>query len=81
MKTSDRETSAAGHAKVDSWLTPSEMRRASRFRTCVVNDLLPSDVVPAPSPRGSRWGQGPLVESRLLQLGSAPRQQRRRQPR
>ncbi|HYN38379.1 MAG TPA: hypothetical protein VES39_03915 [Rhodospirillales bacterium] len=81
MSTSDRCKPADAHPHPTGWLTPCEQGRASRFRACVAAGRLPSDVIPAPAPRGSRWGQGPMVESPLLQLGAAPRQQRRRQPR
>lgn len=80
MKPSDQDTPTLSRPRT-VWLTPSELGRASRFRACATSDLLPSEVIPAPSPRGTRWGQGPLVESPSLQLGAAPRQQRHRQPR
>jgi len=80
MNNSDREPSGPSQSADSLRLSLKQSQQPSRFRACVAQDLLPSDQVPAPSPRGERWGQGPLDDRALLQLGAAPKQQRRRRP-
>lgn len=60
---------------------PVPAPKTGTFRASLDDEPLPSQVIPAQSLRGSRWGKGPLVESPSVQLGAAPKQQRVRRPR
>lgn len=77
MTTPDRHTIA----RLQPPAAPTTAPKAGSFRASLDADRLPSEVIPAQSLRGSRWGKGPLVEGPSVQLGIAPKQQRVRRPR
>ena len=81
MSTPSRNATAGLQPPTAPSSMPPAQTAAGSFRASLDAEPLPSQVIPAPSPRGSRWGKGPLVEGPSLQLGAAPKQQRVRRPR
>jgi|APTNR8051073442_1049403.scaffolds.fasta_scaffold25267_2 hypothetical protein len=77
MSTSARRIHLAV-APANGWLTEAERNRPSRFRQTAAASPLPAEEVVMPTPRGVRWGQGPLLDTITLQCGTDPRDLRRR---